>query len=245
MNPSTTDKAGFVAELEGLRLTSSGFSDGVEFDALSCTLSEGDYRVVVGGAGSGKSRLIETLAGFASPSAGVVRLFGRDTSALRGDDWVELRRKVGLVFEEGSRLFPHMTVYENVALPICYHQNQTFEEIEIQVSQLLELIGILHLKDRLPGRIGRGWRPRVGLARALATKPEFLLLDNPLAGLDHEQAAWWVGFLGSLAKGHEWFGGVPVTILATAEDPAPWKESGCQFTFLRDGKWMSDELPGS
>ncbi len=242
MNPPTSDKADFVAELQGLRLTTSGLAEGAEFESLSCTLCEGDYRVVVGAAGSGKSRLIETLAGFALPGAGVVRLFGRDTAALRGDDWVDLRRKMGLVFEEGSRLFPQMSVYENVALPLCYHQNQTFKEVEKPVRELLDLVGISQLRDRLPGRIGRNWRPRVGLARALATKPGFLLLDNPLVGLDHEQAAWWVGFLSSLAKGHAWFGGIPMTVLATAEDPVPWKESGCQFTFLRDGRWTQSEV---
>lgn len=245
VKPSTTEKAAFVAELQDLLLTSTGLGDGVEFDTLNCALCEGDYRVVIGGAGSGKSRLIETLAGFARPSAGVVRLFGHDTTLLRGDDWVELRRRVGLVFEEGSRLFPQMTVRENVGLPLCYHQNRTFEEVDAQVGKLLELTGISHLKDRLPTHIGRNWRTRVGLARALATKPGFLLLDNPLAGLDHEQAAWWVAFLGDLSKGHEWTGGAPVTILATAEDSTPWKGSGCQFTFLRDGKWTLEKDPGS
>ena len=135
-----------------------------------------------------------------------------------------------------------MSVYENVALPLCYHQNQTFDEVGSQVNQLLDMVGISQFKDRLPGRIGRSWRPRVGLARALATKPGFLLLDNPLAGLDQEQAAWWVGFLGKLSRGHEFFRGTPVTILATTENSGSWQSSGCQFTFLREGKWTSTEV---
>ncbi len=234
MSCRTEDPPSVVAEIQELCLASPGRPGPAASHSLRCTLRQGDYHVVVGGGSSGKTRLLEILAGLARPEAGAVRLFGRDTSALRGDDWMEMRRRVGLVFDDGCRLFPQMTVIENVALPVCYHLNQSFEEVRSFVDPLLDWMGITHLRDQIPGRIGRGWRPRIGLARALTTKPELLLLDNPLAGLDPDQTSWWLGLLKSLVRGHAWYGGVPVTVLVTASDPAPWNGSECLFTYLHD-----------
>jgi ABC-type transporter Mla maintaining outer membrane lipid asymmetry ATPase subunit MlaF len=95
--------------------------------------------------------------------------------------------------------------------------------------------------------MGRNWRKRVGLARALMLKPEVLLLDNPLTGLDLRHANWWLNFLEQLNKGCDFMGGRAVTLVVTAEDLRPWRNRARQFAVLKNkrlvvlGNWAQVE----
>ena len=196
-------------------------------------LKRGDFVVAVGGCGSGKSRLVETLAGFAPPPAGDIRIFGRQLSEIRGDDWVEIRRRMGVVFEMGSRLFPQMSVLENVILPLRYHLDISADEAHERVSRMLRALGLDKVLHGLPGRLSREWRPRIALARALALEPELLLLDNPLAGLDPEHSTWWTTLLAEMSKGGGPIGPKPMTLLVTADDCSRWQSAGATFVHLQ------------
>ena len=94
------------------------------------------------------------------------------------------------------------------------------------------------LADVTPANIAANWRQRAALARALILKPEVLLLDNPLAGLGARHLQWWLRFLDQLSRGHEQFGGGPMTLVVTADDLRPWRNARRKFALLRDKKFI-------
>ena len=102
------------------------------------------------------------------------------------------------------------------------------------MSELLECTELAPWAESTPGTLGRSWQKRAGLARALALKPEVLLVDNPLAGLDPRHVHWWLGFLDQLSKGHRLMQGRPVTLVVTTADFRPWKGHARQFAVLRN-----------
>jgi ABC-type transporter Mla maintaining outer membrane lipid asymmetry ATPase subunit MlaF len=89
----------------------------------------------------------------------------------------------------------------------------------------------------MPSAIGRNWQKRVGLARALVLKPELLLVDDPLAGLDPRHTNWWLAFLDALSRGHPLLEGRPVTLVVTTADLRPWKGHARQFAVLNSQKF--------
>jgi ABC-type transporter Mla maintaining outer membrane lipid asymmetry ATPase subunit MlaF len=131
-------------------------------------------------------------------------------------------------------LFNHLTVAENVALPLRYHRNLSRTEGVAAVRELLEYTELTPWAESTPGMLGRSWQKRAALARALALRPEVLLVDNPLAGLDPRQVHWWLGFLDQLSKGHPLMHGQPVTLVVTTADFYPWKGHARQFAVLTD-----------
>lgn len=216
------------------------------FDPATAVLNQIDWRVmagefwVIGGLhGSGKSDLMAMLAGLIRPHGGSYRLFGAEMSETAGDELLAGRRRLGLVFDNGGRIFNHLTVAENIALPVRYHQQTTTGDIAARVHALLEALELGSWAHQTPGGISRNWRQRVGLARALALQPEILLLDNPLAGLDPRHIRWWMDFVTRLAAGDALTDGRPVTLIATTDDLRPWRKAGRQFATLHDGNWQT------
>ncbi len=197
----------------------------------------GEFWVIGGMHGSGKSDFMAMLAGLSRPHRGSYRLFGGEMSGTTGEELLAGRRRLGLVFDNGGRIFNHLTVAENIALPARYHQQMPPEEITARVQALLDATELGSWAHQTPGGISRNWRQRVGLARALALQPEILLLDNPLAGLDPRHVRWWMDFVARLAAGDALTGGRPVTLIATTDDLRPWRKAGRQFATLHDGSW--------
>ena len=134
-------------------------------------------------------------AGLMTPAHGSCRIFGCDTDSF-GEAQLAERLRVGFVFE-GGQLFNHLTVAENVALPLRYQKNLTAAEAADVVRALLELLELTPFADSTPSNLAANWRQRAALARALVLKPELLLLDNPLAGLSvrhrHAGCIFWTG----------------------------------------------------
>lgn len=207
-------------------------------ESIDWRVAAGDYWVIGGLPAAGKSDLLATAAGLQRPAQGRLFLFGQDTEHLGEEALLRERLRVGLVFADGGRLFNHLTVAENVALPLCYHHNCPVAEVWEPVQAILELTGLTALAHNTPGVISRSWRQRTGLARALALKPELLLLDNPLAGLDPRQMRWWLNLLASLSAGHAIMDGKNVTLVVTAGDLRPWVEQGRQFALLQQNRFL-------
>jgi ABC-type transporter Mla maintaining outer membrane lipid asymmetry ATPase subunit MlaF len=149
---------------------------------------------------------------------------------------LEERLRLGLVFDDGQ-LFNHLTVRENIALPLRYHHNLTAADAAPHVQPMLDAMELGPWADNPPGAIGRNWQKRVGLARALLLRPELLLVDNPIGGLDPLHTAWWLSFLSELAHGHQLLEGRPMTLVITTADLRPWKGRATHFAILRDRRF--------
>lgn len=206
-------------------------------EGVDWTVRAGEFWVVAGMQGSGKSDLLSTTAGLIPPQGGEYRLFGNEMPIFEGPSLRE-RLRIGLVFD-GGQLFHHLTVGENVALPYRYQQELSMAEAEPRLKEVLNLTGLDEWAASTPGAIGRNLKKRTGLARALILEPEVLLLDNPLGGLDLRQTSWWLGLLDQLCKGHEFLKGRPTTLVVTTDDLRPWRGRAKQFAVLQDKKFVS------
>ncbi len=199
------------------------------------TVASGEFWVIAGQQHSGKSDFLMLTAGLMTPVEGSCRIFGRDTRTF-GEVELAERLRVGLVFE-GGQLFNHLTLRENVALPLQYHRNLSPDTAAAEVQPLLELMELAPLADITPANVSGNWLQRAALARALILKPELLLLDNPLGRLDARHQQWWLRFLDRLWRGHDWLGSRPLTLVATTDDLRPWQNAQLKFGLLHDKKF--------
>ncbi len=150
------------------------------FAGVDLEVSAGELLAVLGASGSGKTTLLRSVAGFVTPSQGIIRVQGKDVSRDGRELIPAERRRVGMVFQDYA-LFEHMTVTENIAFGL--HRSPR-DHIERRVQSLLELIELPELGKRRPSQLSGGQQQRVALARALAPGPSLLLLDEPFANLD-------------------------------------------------------------
>ena len=203
---------------------------------VNWSAAPGEFWVLAGPEHSGKSDFLMLTAGLMAPIKGGCRLFGAETWTF-GEAKLAERLQVGLVFA-GGQLFNHLTIGENVALPLQYHRDLSPQAVAREVAALLELLELTPLADVEPAGVSDNWRQRAALARALALRPELLLLDNPLAGLGVRHLHWWLRFLDQLWRGHAWCHGKPMTLVATTDDLRPWRNPHRKYALLNDGKFV-------
>ena len=156
---------------------------GVRFDEfalreVSLRIGKGEYWVILGPSGCGKTVLMQTIAGFFSPDQGRIVVEGSDVTALPPE-----RRRMGLVFQQAA-LFPHKTVRENIAYGLRARRAPP-EEVRRTVGELVERLGLGPILGRPVPTLSGGEAQRVAVARALAIRPDLLLLDEPMSALDH------------------------------------------------------------
>ena len=227
-----------VIELLDVAVASPQQPEVAQVEAINWQVRPGEFWVIGGLHGAGKSNLLATTAGLQNPLRGVVKLFGRDVSDLREKDLEEERCRIGLIFQDGGRNFSRLTVSENIALPMRYHRNLSETEVESELRRLMEPLGLIPLAHHLSRTISLGWQQRVALARALTLKPEVLLLDKPLSSVEIRQRRWWFDFLPRLFTGDALDGQRPVTLVLTTEDIHPWIEIGTHFALLKNNRWQ-------
>lgn len=159
------------------------FEDKQVLDGISFRLPHGETKAIFGVAGSGKSTLLKLAIGLLCPDRGHIYTLGEDVTGMREEELFELRRRVGIVFQE-SALFDSLTVRENVAFRL-YEEGGTSEaEIEQRVREVLRFVELENTLDMYPAELSGGMRRRVAIARAIITQPEVLLYDSPTGGLD-------------------------------------------------------------
>jgi phospholipid/cholesterol/gamma-HCH transport system ATP-binding protein len=158
------------------------FDDHHVLDGLSFKVMEGETKIVLGGSGGGKSTVIKLVLGLLKPDSGRILINGEDVTDYGEAEMMRVRRKIGMVFQEGA-LFDSLSVYENVAFRLR-EQKVPEEEVEREVRQMLQFVGLEDAIEKLPAELSGGMRRRVGIARALVGGPKIVLFDEPTAGLD-------------------------------------------------------------
>jgi phospholipid/cholesterol/gamma-HCH transport system ATP-binding protein len=152
-------------------------------DGLNLTIEDGKTTVIIGRSGGGKSVLLKHIIGLIRPDRGQVFVDGTELSALDDRELNEVRKKFGMLFQEAA-LFDSMNVAENVAFPLREHTKMSDDEIMEVVRDRLRAVGLSGVEEKMPSELSGGMKKRVGLARALAMRPQIVLFDEPTTGLD-------------------------------------------------------------
>jgi len=171
-------------EVISVRNVSLAFDEPILED-VSFAAHHGETIVVVGESGTGKSTILKLILRLLVPDKGTVLIDDQDITGLDFDDALEVRQKLGMVFQ-GAALFDSMTVFENVAYPLREHTDLNEDEILARVREKLEFVDLDPDKvlDQLPSELSGGMKKRVGIARGMANNPEIMLYDEPTSGLD-------------------------------------------------------------
>ena len=158
------------------------FDGNAVLQGLSLTIKDAETVVIIGYSGTGKSVALKHIVGLLQPDAGDVIVDGQAVSTLDREDLTQLRRGIGYVFQFAA-LFDSLTVAENVALGLR-RRGLAEEEIEERVREALALVDLSGTDEQMPAELSGGMRKRVGIARAIALRPRYILYDEPTTGLD-------------------------------------------------------------
>jgi phospholipid/cholesterol/gamma-HCH transport system ATP-binding protein len=161
------------------------FGEQVILDGVNFTVQDGETIALLGPSGTGKSVLLKHIIGLIRPDIGTVEVDGKLVGRLKRDDLAELRSKIGYVFQNGA-LFDSDNVYENIRLGLSDEKQYNDEEFaKARVAECLRLVNLApETLEKFPAQLSGGMRKRVGIARAIAGKPKYLLYDEPTSGLD-------------------------------------------------------------
>lgn len=162
---------------------SKSFGDFVVLDDVSLNVYEKENLVIFGKSGTGKSVLLKCIVKLLVPDQGKIFIFGKDVSKLKREELINIRKRISFLFQSAA-LYDAMSVRENLefALKKVFKLNQ--KEIDQRVEWALDSVGLLNAIDKMPSDLSGGMRKRVGLARAIITKPEIIFYDEPTTGLD-------------------------------------------------------------
>ena len=150
-------------------------------DNANLSVEQGEFLAIVGTSGSGKSTLLHMLGGLDRPTSGKVYVENKDIFSLKDEALtIFRRRKIGFVFQSFN-LVPTLNVYENIVLPIQLDGNDVDDKF---VSEVIGILGLADMQNRLPNQLSGGQQQRVAIARALAAKPAIVLADEPTGNLD-------------------------------------------------------------
>ena len=159
------------------------FDEKVVLRDLSFTLLKGHTKIILGASGSGKSTILKIITGLLRSDAGVVWVNGQRVDQLTEAQLMDVRDDLGLIFQEGA-LFDSLTVRENVGYKYYEETDMPLEQARARVVEVLGFVGLGEFIHRMPSALSGGQRRRVGIARAMASKPGLLLFDDPTTGLD-------------------------------------------------------------
>jgi phospholipid/cholesterol/gamma-HCH transport system ATP-binding protein len=159
------------------------FRDNQVLQGVDLTIKKGETMVIIGRSGCGKSVLLKLIMGLLKPDSGRILVNGDDVTSLNDKELSQLRQKFGMLFQ-ASALFDSMTVDENVGLGLIEHTSLPEEEINRKVMEKLKMVGLSGVGEKKPAELSGGMNKRVGLARAIAMDPDFVLYDEPTTGLD-------------------------------------------------------------
>jgi len=159
------------------------FDDHVVLKDVSFSVPRGSMAILLGASGAGKSIVLKLILGLLRPDAGEILVNGERIDRMPEHDLLRLRTDIGMSFQEIA-LFDSLTVAENVGYRLYEETDLPLDEVRARVAEVLGFIGLEEYIDRMPSELSGGQRRRVAIARAMATKPNLLLFDDPTTGLD-------------------------------------------------------------
>ena len=167
---------------------SFAFDDNVVLRDVSFRIPSGSMAILLGASGAGKSVLLKLILGLFRPDAGAIFVNDERVDAMSEQELMRIRGNIGMLFQE-SALFDSLTVAENVGYRLAEEVLMPLDQVRQRVAEVLGFIGLGEFIDRMPSALSGGQRRRVAIARAMASKPELLLFDDPTTGLDPLTAA--------------------------------------------------------
>jgi putative ABC transport system ATP-binding protein len=201
---------------------------------VTIDFTEGEFAAIVGPSGSGKTTLLNLIGGLDMPTSGEIIIGGTDLSKLKSSQLIDFRmRNIGFVFQ-AYNLIPVLTAKENVEF-IMNLQNWPKEKRDERTYELLRAVGLIDRVNSRPAKLSGGQQQRVAVARALASRPKFVLADEPTANLDSRAATTLLEIMEVL--NHE----EKITFIFSTHDPRVVKMAHRVIT-LEDGKIISDDI---
>lgn len=223
-----------IIEIKNLKKTYEEASIAVHaVNGVNLSIEEGEFTAIVGPSGSGKTTLLNVVGGLDEATEGTVIINGVNTLELSSRKLTEFRmHNIGFVFQ-AYNLIPVLTAIENVEF-IMQLQGIKKEQRRARARELLQAVGLGELMDRRPGRLSGGQQQRVAVARALASKPKFVLADEPTANLDSKSTENLLDIMEQLNEEEK------ITFIFSTHDQRVVKKARRVIT-LEDGKVKSDE----
>jgi len=202
---------------------------------VTLSIGKGEFAFLVGASGSGKSTMLRLILREERPNSGAVHVAGKDVAALSSWRVPQLRRQIGVVFQD-FRLLPNKTVYQNVAFALEVIGTPR-RQIRQTVPEVLQLVGLDGKEKRLPGELSGGEQQRVAIARAYVNRPSILLADEPTGNLDPETS---IGILRLLDRINR----SGTTVLMATHDDNLVDQARRRVIELREGRLQRDEARG-
>jgi phospholipid/cholesterol/gamma-HCH transport system ATP-binding protein len=222
-----------MIRIRGLRKKLGGKQvlDGVDLDIpTGCTL------VILGRSGTGKSVLLKHIIGLMQPDEGTIEVEGKIITGLPERELNEVRKRFGMLFQS-SALFDSLSVGDNIALPLREHTHMTAAEISQRVRERLDWVGLQGVEEARTSSLSGGMRKRVGLARAIAMDPAYILYDEPTTGLDPIMADVINRLIRSLQKR------IGVTSIVVTHDLHSAMQVGDRLAMIHDGRVVFTGTP--
>lgn len=202
---------------------------------VSINFEQGEFTAIVGPSGSGKTTFLNAIGGLDIPDSGKVIINSTDITQLKSNQLIDFRlRNIGFVFQ-AYNLIPVLTAKENVEF-IMLMQGDSVKERKSRAEELLHAVGLSQQMDRRPGQLSGGQQQRVAVARALASKPQFVLADEPTANLDSSSTANLLDIMYELNQNEN------MTFIFSTHDQRVIDRAKRIIT-LEDGKVISDKNP--
>ena len=194
---------------------------------LTFSLAPGSFHFVTGSSGAGKSSLLKLIYLAATPTKGMVHLFGQDTTRLTSQSRPPLRRRIGVVFQD-LMLLDHLSTFDNAAVPLRIGGHNP-AEYRADVAELLSWVGLGERMHAMPATLAGGEKQRLAIARAVVNRPEILLADEPTGNVDHEMALRIFRLFVELNR-------LGTTVVIATHDPGLVARSGKPVLHLEGGR---------